>query len=240
MAAGTVTITGTLVNPAGVAQSGAVVIAQRFQDKATATALSAAGVGTSTTFKATTNGSGVFSIACTHLEAHVAPLTYKILFPDNRYALVQMTVADNGTTINLGTIPQYAIPVSADGVNITSLVQRSLSQSAVGYGTGQGGTVTQLTSKATGVTLSKQCGAITLNNAALAAGTIVSFVLTNTTISATDVLVLNHISGGTMGSYTLNARAAAGSATIDVRNNTAGSLGDAIVIQFAVIHAVNS
>lgn len=110
----------------------------------------------------------------------------------------------------------------------------------IGYATGSGGAVTQATSKATGVSLNTLAGAITLNNAALAAGTIVSFVLTDTSIAATDVLVLNHISGGTIGSYTLNAQAAAGSATINVRNNTAGSLSEALVLQFAVVKAVNA
>jgi hypothetical protein len=111
---------------------------------------------------------------------------------------------------------------------------------SLGYTTGAGGTVTQATSKSTGVTLNKLSGAITMNAAALAAGTIVSFTLTNSTLAATDVLILNHISGGTPGSYSLNARCAAGSATIDVRNNTSGSLSEAIVIQFAVIKAVNA
>ena len=110
----------------------------------------------------------------------------------------------------------------------------------IGYATGAGGTVAQATSKSTGVTLSKFSGAITMDAASLAAATIVSFVLTNTNIAATDVLVLNHISGGTVGSYTLNAQAAAGSATINVRNNTAGALAEAIVIQFALIKAVNA
>lgn len=110
----------------------------------------------------------------------------------------------------------------------------------VGYATGAGGTVTQATSKATGATLSKLSGAITTAADALAAGTIVSFVLTNTQIAATDVLVLNHISGGTVGSYTLNAQCAAGSATINIRNNTAGSLSEALVIQFAVVKGVNA
>jgi len=109
----------------------------------------------------------------------------------------------------------------------------------VGYMAGAGGTVTQATSKATGATLSKVCGAITTAGDALAAAAIVSFVLTNTAIAVTDVLVLNHISGGTVGSYTLNAQCAAGSATINIRNNTAGSLSEALVIQFAVIKAVN-
>ena len=110
----------------------------------------------------------------------------------------------------------------------------------IGYATGAGGTVTQATSKATGVTLSKSCGAITLNGAALAAAAIVSFTLTNTLIEATDILVMNHISGGTSGAYGLNAQCAAGSAVISVRNATAGSLSEAIVIQFAHIKAVNA
>jgi len=109
-----------------------------------------------------------------------------------------------------------------------------------GYGTGAGGTVTQATSKATAVTLNTRCGQITLNAAALASDTTVSFTLTNSSIAAGDVLILNHISGGTPGSYLLNARSAAGSATVDVRNITAGSLSEAIVIAFAVIKATTA
>lgn len=110
----------------------------------------------------------------------------------------------------------------------------------IGYAAGAGGTVTQITSKATGVTLSKVCGQITMNNAALAATTIVSFTLTNTAIAASDVLTLNHVSGGTGGAYTLNAQCANGSAVINVRNATAGSLSEAIVIAFALNKAVTA
>ena len=116
----------------------------------------------------------------------------------------------------------------------------NLNTDKAGYITGEGGTVTQATSKATAVTLSKKCGQITMHNASLAADTTVSFTLTNTTIAATDLLVLNHVSGGTAGSYLLNAQAAAGSASINVRNITAGSLSEAIVIGFAVIKAVTA
>jgi hypothetical protein len=116
----------------------------------------------------------------------------------------------------------------------------NLNTDKAGYITGEGGTVTQATSKATAVTLSKKCGQITMHDASLAAATTVSFTLTNTTIAATDLLVLNHVSGGTAGSYLLNAQAGAGSASINVRNITAGSLGEAIVIGFAVIKAVTA
>jgi hypothetical protein len=97
------------------------------------------------------------------------------------------------------------------------------------------GAITQATNKATGVTLNSPSGQITLNGDALAADTTVSFTLTNSSITANDVLILNHISAGTAGSYLLNAQAAAGSASINVRNITAGSLSEAIVIGFAVI-----
>ena len=105
---------------------------------------------------------------------------------------------------------------------------------AFGYISGAG-TITQATNKATAVTLNSPSGQITLNGAALAADTTVSFTLTNSSITANDVLILNHISAGTAGSYLLNAQASACSASINVRNITAGSLSEAIVIGFAVI-----
>ncbi|CAB5194409.1 hypothetical protein UFOVP169_5 [uncultured Caudovirales phage] len=114
----------------------------------------------------------------------------------------------------------------------------TIGPTGIGYATGAGGAVTQLTSKATGVTLNTVTGQITLNNAALAAATVASFTLTNSVIAANDILVLNHISGGTAGAYTLNAQSAAGSASINVRNASAGSLSEAIVIAYAVIKSV--
>ena len=116
----------------------------------------------------------------------------------------------------------------------------NLNTDKAGYITGDGGTVTQATSKSTAVTLNKKCGTVTLNNAALAADAVVSFTLTNSTIAATDVLILNHASAGTAGKYALNAQAAAGSASINVTNISAGSLSEAIVIRFAVIKAVTA
>jgi hypothetical protein len=106
-----------------------------------------------------------------------------------------------------------------------------------GYGVGAGGTQTQGTDKATGVTLNTRCGQITMNAASLAANTAVSFTLTNSQIAATDLLLINHVSGGTTGAYIFGARAAAGSATVTVRNVTSGSLSEALVIGFAVIKA---
>jgi hypothetical protein len=75
----------------------------------------------------------------------------------------------------------------------------------------------------------------------LNAATIVSFQVTNSTVAATDIVIVNHDSGGTLGAYTVNASgAAAGHFHIDIRNNTAGNLGEALVIRFAVIKACAS
>ena len=107
----------------------------------------------------------------------------------------------------------------------------------LGYNASAQGTVTQATSKSTGVTLNKSSGQITMNAASLAAGTTVLFTLTNSTLTAKDVLIVNVGSGGTSGAYwPYVANVAAGTAVIGVYNNTAGALAEAIVINYAVIH----
>jgi len=109
----------------------------------------------------------------------------------------------------------------------------------VGYSAGAGGTVTQITSKATGVTLDKLCGTITLHNAALAAAAIVSFTVTNAQATATDVVTIQHDSDGTVGKYLVSANTmAAGSFGVTVTNISAGNLSEAIVLRFAIIRAV--
>ena len=59
---------------------------------------------------------------------------------------------------------------------------------AIGYP--RGGAVTQATSKSTGVTLNKPCGAITMHNASLAGDAEVSFTVTNSEVAATDVVLV--------------------------------------------------
>ena len=141
------------------------------------------------------------------------------------------------------TSPTLTTPVigAATGTSLSTTGNQVISGTGKqGYATGSGGIVTQGTNKATGVTLSKSTGQITLDGASLAASTTVSFALTNTVIEAGDILVMNHISGGTAGSYLLNAQTSAGAASINVRNISLGSLSEAIVIAFAVIKAVSA
>jgi hypothetical protein len=109
----------------------------------------------------------------------------------------------------------------------------------LGYTAEASGTVTQLTDKSTGVTLNKSAGQITLNGAALANITNVSFTLTNNTISAKDVIVLSVASGATAGAYNCwISSKTTGSCTITIRNLSGGSLSEAFVLNFAVIHVL--
>ena len=109
----------------------------------------------------------------------------------------------------------------------------------IGYGTGAGGTVTQITSKSTGVTLNKIAGQITTHNAALAVGS-VTFTMTNSTIGLNDVVVVA-IQSPTGGKYTARVTGTtAGSCDIALTNLTAGSLSESVIINFCVIRAVAS
>ena len=105
----------------------------------------------------------------------------------------------------------------------------------------KGGTVTQATNKTTGVTLNTESGQITMNNAALGAAAEASFTVTNDKIAATDVVVVNHGSAGTAGSYLVGVSAiAAGSFGITVTNVSGGSLSEAIVINFVALKGASS
>ena len=114
-----------------------------------------------------------------------------------------------------------------------------LSDSQLGYTAAAQGTVTQLTSKATAVTLDKAAGQIVMNNASLGATTNVTFTLNNSLISVNDVLILNVAAGATAGAYNCWVSSlSVGSATITVRNISASPLAEAVTINFAIIHCV--
>ena len=113
-----------------------------------------------------------------------------------------------------------------------------LSDEQLGYTVAAQGTVTQATDKSTAVTLNKPAGRITMNAAALATATNATFTLNNSFISANDTVILT-ISGGqaTPGSYNVFANAlSAGTVSITLRNISGGSLSEAVVINFAIIH----
>ena len=112
--------------------------------------------------------------------------------------------------------------------------------SELGYTAAAQGTVTQATDKTTAVTLNKPAGRITMNAASLGAATNVSFTLNNSYISSNDIIILT-LSGGiaTAGTYNCWVNSmSAGSCSITLRNISAGSLSEAVIINFAMIHCV--
>jgi hypothetical protein len=111
------------------------------------------------------------------------------------------------------------------------------SAAGLGYGTGSGGTVTQATSKATAVTLNKPTGQITMNNAALNANTTVVFTVTNSLCAFVDTVSINHRNGA---SYNVWVVPGIGSFDVYLRNITAGSLSDAVVLNFSIIKGATS
>lgn len=149
----------------------------------------------------------------------------------------------NGTYAALTGKPTLGTAAATDATAYATAAQGTKADSAiqvVGYASG-GAYVTQLTSKATGVTINAKCGRITMNAAALAAAAEVSFVVTNNQVAATDCIIVNIQSVGTAGAYFTEVSAvSAGSFTVTLGNCSAGSLSQAVVLNFAVIKAVNA
>ena len=110
----------------------------------------------------------------------------------------------------------------------------------IGYTAAARGAATQATSKATDVTINRSAGTVTMNAATLNATTSVNFNLVNSTISAGDAVIVSIVSGtATVGTYTLWVTAlTTGSATLTLRNITAGNLSEAVVFNFVIVHAL--
>lgn len=144
----------------------------------------------------------------------------------------------NGSTLAAdGTDTNININITPKGTGQT------LSSGKMGYPTGTGGTVTQATSRTTGVTLNKITGEIVLVAGTIAGHDADEFTLTNSNIEADDVLILSIKSGvaaGTRKYYQTNVvSTSAGSCVISIGNidNAAipSSGTDAPVIQFVVL-----
>jgi hypothetical protein len=148
------------------------------------------------------------------------------------------TVASGNISACTSTSMTLTTPVigAATGTSLTATGKISSTGTAgIGYSTGAGGTVVQATNRTTGVNIDKTTGSITLFSAA---GTTAAttFTVTNNTVVATDVIILNQKSGTDL--YDLMVTAvAAGSFNITFRT-TGGSTTETPVFNFAVIKGV--
>lgn len=132
--------------------------------------------------------------------------------------------------------------VDANGIGSPSAATplELFGSTGIGYTTGVGGAVTQATSITTGVTLNTVCGTITTVSQTVAAGAEADFVVTNSQVAATDVVVACIKSTASAGTFIVAVAAvAAGSFTLRLTNLHAANAGDnTILINFAVIKGV--
>ena len=104
--------------------------------------------------------------------------------------------------------------------------------SLLGYGAGSGSSVTQATSRTTGVTINNPVGRITLVSAA-GSTTWTSFTVTNSTVGTSDLIVVNQRTGTDL--YEIHVTAvSAGSFRLSFRT-TGGSTTETPTFSFAVI-----
>lgn len=151
----------------------------------------------------------------------------------------------SGTITNCTGSPTLTAPVLGTATGTSLAVTGTVTSSGtagIGYATGAGGTVTQLTNRNTGVTLNTICGTITTDNTSLPSTNAAQFTVTNSTVAIDDVIVLS-IQGGASSSHTQAyvTAVAAGSFNITVKNaHPSSAETGAILINFAVIKAVSA
>lgn len=182
---------------------------------------------------------------------------------DTASKIVQINLNDNGTLFPIIDITLqvddtlgysdaggwYVLDLNGNR-KTTSTISGLLSTSpttGIGYATGAGNTVTQITNRSTGVTINAICGKIQTDTTSLAAGASAEFTVTNSAVAIGDVVVVSQRSGssnvaGVAGVTVVSVvTVAAGSFIISVNNlSTTTAETGAIVINFAVIKAVTA
>lgn len=145
----------------------------------------------------------------------------------------------NGVNGNIVMTPNGSGKISTSSEIATSGLVNSTNVSTSNLLIKTGGSITQNTSKSTTVVLNSRSGKITMNNSPLNSGTVVSFTVNNNTILEGDVVIVNHVGGGTFGSYVVqaNSNSASTSFQITVRNISTENLSEGLILQFVIITA---
>jgi len=210
----------------------------------------------------TPNGTGAVVIPAATFTTLLAT-TFSTVNAAAHFDLTGTTFTADGTdtNISISLIPKGTGKIIADGVGINGGVLSTITTNQnltlspngtgeivatapFGYGgSGTGGTVTQATSRTTGVTLNKLSGQITLLAATAISGHASNeFTLTNSLIDATDVVHVCFASGLTVASYGVTVTGVnTGSCKITVSNfNNSATPSDTPVLNFVVIKGVNA
>jgi len=105
------------------------------------------------------------------------------------------------SAVGLGNVENTALSTWAGSTNITSVgtlttgLKSSNTTGGIGYATGAGGFVSQATSRTTAVTINKLSGYVQLFGAAGSTTAWTSFTVNNSTVAATDTVVVNAATG---------------------------------------------
>lgn len=187
-----------------------------------------------TAIAAIPSGTGIKSMWGAFGSSDPANSSTTWLFTDNTASAILADKTGTGTYLPMTfyTGGSERMRIDASGNVLVKSV------AGLGYGQGAGGTVTQATSKSTTVTLNKPCGQITMNNAALAAGQRAGFLCINSLVLPTDIIVasVNHAAVSGAGyNYSVYASADSGGIVFILKNDSSGSLSEAVVINFAII-----
>jgi len=194
--------------------------------------------GTAVRFRFYQSTNSWYNISSNDFLALTGPIQTFLGNPTSANLAAAVTDETGSGSLVFATSPTLVTPQigAATGTSLTtSGVIASTGTAGIGYATGAGGTVPQEGSRTDSVTLNKTTGAITLYNDAGSASA-ASFTVNNSTVAATDVIILSQKSGADKYDLMVSA-VAAGSFEITFRT-TGGTTTEQPVINFAVINGV--
>jgi len=155
----------------------------------------------------------------------------------NGYGLQEIT--DYGATTT-NSITTAGLDAGSGTIQTTGTMQGDLVPTAK-FGYTSGGTASQASTDKTGtVTINALTGTVTMDNSALGADGALQHVLSNSTVSAGDMIICTPTSGGNRSAYNIVGFCSNGSANIEVRNVSTATLSEPIKYQFIVLKSPTS
>jgi hypothetical protein len=129
--------------------------------------------------------------------------------------------------------------IAGDGTMHGTTITATGPTGGIGYAIGAGGTGT---TSSGAVTINKVCGQITMESHTVNAGTAYTVTVTNSTVAATDTVVIVQASGGNIALIVSVTAVAAGSFNFTIRNVSAATNVDVtgMTLNYAVTKAVTS
>jgi hypothetical protein len=145
------------------------------------------------------------------------------------------TAYSSATRDVIGTTGNFSGLISAEAGILSSSPT-----AGIGYTTGAGGSVTQITSINTGVTINKITGIINTVSHAVVSGTANSFTVTNSAFSATDSVVVGYVNDDALVASEMLFTYAQVNGSFKIGLRGLGTTTIAPIIKFTIIKAVNA